>query len=563
MVKKSSELAEVPATSEEVRADPAPIGPRSGGSRPEVAEPDPLDSLTQMAELLSGPLRLRTALTRVLERLERDLAANRAAVMLLDAESAEIRIEASVGFDESALRARDRLGEGIAGRVISSGQCLSVAIKGRDPLLGTRASRKGTRPGPSVVCMPIALDRKPVGALAVELDLGRPADSLEVRRYLGLLAAMIAQALKLQRVADERHHEPLDGKHPHPRFGLQQRFHLNELVGTSESMQEVYEQVVQVAQTDTTVLIRGESGTGKELIARAIHSSSPRADRPFVKVSVAALPDTLIESELFGFEEGAFTGAHGRKRGRFELADGGTLFLDDICELSLSAQVKLLRVLQEREFERLGGTAPVHVDVRVIASTNRDLKTDMADGQFRDDLYHRLNVFPVLVPPLRDRMPDVMLLADFFLVRYARQHGKSVRRIAPPALDMLMSYHWPGNVRELENAVERAVLTCEGQIIHGHDLPPALQIAEASGSFARQSFSDTIEQYEKDLILDALERAHGNRAKAARLLGTTERIIGYRVGKYQIDVDRFRIHPSLDRPLAPTAAPPHKRPGRG
>jgi Nif-specific regulatory protein len=320
-------------------------------------------------------------------------------------------------------------------------------------------------------------------------------------------------------------------------------------------MRQAYEQISQVARTGTTVLIRGESGTGKELIAHAIHYNSPRKDKPFVKVSCAALPDTLIESELFGYEKGAFTGAAARKRGRFELADGGTLFLDEVGELNLATQVKLLRVLQEKEFERLGGTDTVKVDVRLIAATNRDLEKAIAERQVREDLYYRLDVFSIFVPPLRDRKPDIMLLADHFLAKYARQHKKIIRRISTPAIDMLMSYHWPGNVRELENTLERAVLTCDGNVIHGHHLPPTLQTAEASGTVMQTSLNDAVEQYEKDLILDALKSARGNCAKAARLLGSTERIIGYKVRKYAIDPRRFRERAITAVPRAKLAPP--------
>ena len=217
------------------------------------------------------------------------------------------------------------------------------------------------------------------------------------------------------------------------------------------------EQVAQVAGTNTTVLVRGESGTGKELIAHAIHYNSPRAKKPFIKVSCAALPDPLIESELFGYEKGAFTGAQTRKKGRFEMAESGTLFLDEVGDLNFSTQVKLLRVLQEREFERLGGTETIKINVRLIAATNKDLEKAMSEGGFREDLYYRLNVFTIFVPPLRERKPDVMLLADYFLEKYAREHGKNIKRISTPAIDMLMNYHWPGTVRELENTIERAV----------------------------------------------------------------------------------------------------------
>jgi Nif-specific regulatory protein len=288
------------------------------------------------------------------------------------------------------------------------------------------------------------------------------------------------------------------------------------------------------------VLIRGESGTGKELIAHAIHYNSLRAKKPFVKVSCAALPDTLIESELFGYEKGAFTGAHAQKKGRFEIANGGTLFLDEIGELSLATQVKLLRVLQEREFERVGGVETMKVNIRLVAATNKDLEKAIAAGQFREDLYHRLNVFTIFVPPLRERKSDILLLADHFLEKFTREHRKQVRRISTPAIDMLVSYHWPGNVRELANVVERAVVVCDANVIHAHHLPPTLQTAEASGTVTRVSLRDAVAAYEKDLISDALKTTRGNRAKAARLLNTTERIINYQVKKYSIDYRRFK-----------------------
>jgi Nif-specific regulatory protein len=290
----------------------------------------------------------------------------------------------------------------------------------------------------------------------------------------------------------------------------------------------------------TTVLIRGESGTGKELIAHALHYNSLRANKPFVKVSCAALPESLIESELFGYEKGAFTGAQGRKKGRFELAEGGTLFLDEIGEVNPATQVKLLRVLQEREYERLGGTETLKTNVRLVTATNKDLEKAIAEGTFREDLYYRLNVFTIFVPPLRERKTDLLLLADHFLEAFSRTHSKNIKRISTPAIDMLMSYHWPGNVRELENTLERAVLVCDGHVIHAHHLPPTLQTAEASGTVTRVSLKDAVAAYEKDLIQDALKTTRGNRAKAARLLNTTERIINYQVRKYSIDYRRFK-----------------------
>jgi Nif-specific regulatory protein len=276
------------------------------------------------------------------------------------------------------------------------------------------------------------------------------------------------------------------------------------------------------------------------MIAHAIHYNSARARKPFIKVSCAALPESLIESELFGYERGAFTGAQGLKKGRFELADGGTLFLDEIGDLSLATQVKLLRVLQEREFERLGATQSIRVNVRLIAATHRPLEKLIPEGAFREDLFYRLNVFTIFAPPLRERKPDIMLLADHFLEKYSTEHGKSIKRISTPAIDMLTSYHWPGNVRELENTIERAVLVCDGAVIHAHHLPPTLQTAEASDTVPRVVLAEAVEAFERDLIQDALKSTRGNRARAAKLLSTTERILNYKVRKYDVDPIRFR-----------------------
>jgi Nif-specific regulatory protein len=338
----------------------------------------------------------------------------------------------------------------------------------------------------------------------------------------------------------EAEREPLLDENLKLKRELKGRYDLKNIVGHSRPMEELYEQVAQAAPRDATVLIRGESGTGKELVAHALHYNSPRAGKPFVRVSCAALPESLIESELFGYEPGAFTDARTQKKGRFELADKGTLFLDEVGDLSVATQVKLLRVLQEREFERLGGLHPVSVDIRLVTATNRDLEAAMAKGSFREDLFYRLNVFTIFLPPLRDRRPDIPLLADHFVEKYATRHRKDVRRISTPAIDVLMSYHWPGNVRELENCIERAVLVCDGGVLHAHHLPPTLQTAEVSGTLPRQSLGAAVEAYEKDLLLDSLKIARGNRAKAARLLQTTERIFGYRLKRYGIEAARFR-----------------------
>ena len=321
---------------------------------------------------------------------------------------------------------------------------------------------------------------------------------------------------------------------------LSERDRFDSVIGESLKMREIFAILEKVAPSELTVLVTGETGTGKELVARAVHNASPRRARPFVVLDCSAIPRDLMESTVFGHEKGAFTGAVARKEGRFARAAGGTLFLDEIGELSPSTQVKLLRVLQEREIERLGGTQSVRVNVRLLAATHRPLEKLIEEGTFREDLFYRLNVFTIFAPPLRERKPDIMLLADHFLEKYSVEHGKHIKRISTPAIDMLTSYHWPGNVREIENTIERAVLVCEGGVIHPHHLPPTLQTAEASDTVPRVSLVETVSAFERDLIQDALKSARGNRALAARLLHTTERIVGYKIRKYRVDCSRFR-----------------------
>jgi len=274
-------------------------------------------------------------------------------------------------------------------------------------------------------------------------------------------------------------------------------------------------------------------------VAAAIHYNSDRADKPFIKAHCAALPENLIESELFGHVKGAFTGALADRKGRFELAHGGTLFLDEIGDIPLSIQIKLLRVIQEREFERIGDTRTFKANVRLIAATNKDLPAMVGAGKFREDLFYRLHVFPIYVPPLRKRKADIVLLADHFLEKYSRDNHKNVRRLSSAVIDMLMSYHWPGNVRELENCIERAVLVAEGDVIHPHHLPPTLQTAEAVGAPPAGDLKGQVEAYERDLILDALKSTRGNIAAAARALQSTQRILGYKISKYKIEPKQY------------------------
>jgi Nif-specific regulatory protein len=498
-----------------------------------------LSSLLEVSQALSGTLNMRSALHRVLEILGKHHGAVRSLVTLLH-ETGDLRVEASDGLDQAAHTVRYRVGEGIIGRVVETSKPIVVPKVSAEPAFLNRASKRPELPKDelSFICVPIVLSRRAIGALGVDFKFNPDRDYERQVKFLGIVASSIAQAVKVQRVIEEDKKRLVD-ENLHLKQELRERYDFTTIIGSSGPVRQMYEQMAQVAGTNTTVLIRGESGTGKEMVAHEIHYNSPRANKPFVKVSCAALPDSLIESELFGYERGAFTGAEQRKKGRFELAEGGTLFLDEIGDISLATQVKLLRVLQEREFERLGSTDTVKVNVRLLVATNKDLERAIAAGSFREDLYFRLNVFTIFVPPLRERKADLLLLVDHFLEKFSREHHKSIKRISTPAIDMLMSYHWPGNVRELENTLERAVLMCDGQVIHGHHLPPSLQTAEASGTVTRVSLSDAVAGFEKDLIQDALKTTRGNRAKAARLLDTTERVLNYKVKKYSIDVKRF------------------------
>lgn len=504
----------------------------------------PLATLVELGETLASPLNVRASIREALEALVAAFRATAGYVALPSAEGSDLSLAASCGASPTAAaRLRIRPGEGIAGRVLQKGRPVVVPQVTREPLfldrLGLVSGRKASSRELSYLAVPIPVGAKTAGVLAMTLPYDKDADLGGAAEFLSIAASLLGQALRVSRLV-EAERTRLKEENQQLREELRERYGLSNVVGTSHPMQQVYERVAQAAPASTTVLIQGESGTGKELIAHALHYGSPRSAKPFIKVNCAALPENLVESELFGYEPGAFTGAQTLKKGRFELAHGGTLFLDEVGDLSGATQVKLLRVLQEREFERLGGVRPVRVDVRLVAATNRDLQEAMRTGAFREDLFYRLNVFTIFMPPLRERKPDIPLLADHFVEKLAARHGRSVRRISTSAIDMLMSYHWPGNVRELENCLERAILVCDGGVLHSHHLPPTLQTAEVSGTLPSQSLAETVDAFEKDLLLDALKISRGNRARAARLLRTTERILAYKARRLGIDATRFR-----------------------
>ncbi len=497
-----------------------------------------LKLLYDISRILDQSLDLREVVNPVLEQLAESMDMKFGTLTLLNRKSGDILIEAAHGLSpQQARRGRYKLGEGATGKVILTGEPIVIPVKSESPLILDKTKR-GKRSDTSFVCVPIKVGNEVVGALSVDRLFQLEVDLGEDVRLLTIIASMIAQAVKLRRVAQEEK-EKLEAENERLRTELRERFRPSNIIGNSHEMQIVYDQIAQVSKSNATVMILGETGTGKELVAHAIHYNSDRQNAPFVKAHCAALPENLIESELFGHVRGSFTGAISDRKGRFELAHGGTLFLDEIGDIPVAIQIKLLRVLQEREFERVGSTQTTKVSVRLIAATNRNLEEMVREGKFREDLFYRLNVFPIYVPPLRKRKTDIVLLADHFLEKYAKESHKNVRRLSSAVIDMLMSYHWPGNVRELENCLERAVLVAEGDVIHPYHLPPTLQTAEATGSRAKGTLEDLVAAYERDLLVDALKSTRGNMAAAARLLQTTQRIFGYKVHCYEVDPKRY------------------------
>ena len=502
-----------------------------------------LEALYRISQILATSGRQRQMLEEVLEVLYKDLGMTRGTIMLLSPDGRELMTEVAHNLSPAQLKKiRYRTGEGITGRVVRTGKPAIVPKVSQEPLFLDRVhKRRGlTKDEISFICVPIAIGAEVVGALSADRVFDQSASLDEDLRVLTIVASMIANDVKARRLAAAER-QVLQEENIRLRTELEDRFRPENIIGNSSLMREVYRAIHQVAASDTTVLIRGESGTGKELVAHALHYSSPRAKAAFIKVNCAALSETLLESELFGHEKGAFTGAIQARLGRIEEADGGTLFLDEIGDFSPGIQVKLLRALQERQFERVGSNRPIKVNVRILTATNRDLEQAVEAGTFRQDLYYRVNVFPIFLPPLRERKDDILLLADYFVERYARKMGKDVRRITTPAINMMVMYHWPGNVRELENCIERAVLLSTDGVIHAHHLPPTLQTSDGSDTAGSGTLDDRVSLFERDVIVDALKRTGGNVSAAARDLGTTARIIGYKIKQLGIDFRRFRV----------------------
>jgi Nif-specific regulatory protein len=465
--------------------------------------------------------------------LERRFGVGRSVFYAANPEKRSLTVLASHGVDPDAFR--PRYGAGAAGRVAASQQPVVVPVLRHDPMALSELSdvSRWSDAGWNLVSVPVTTRGRATGVLCAYFRHRDPAGFGERLGALDVVAGLIGKTVRTE--------ERRGASEPPPSLAApvgDTQFEYANMIGESLLMRQIYEQISQVAGTNATALLRGESGTGKELVARAIHQNSPRATHPFIKVNCAALPESLFESELFGHERGAFTGAHSRKKGRFELAEGGTLFLDEMGELPLTTQAKLLRVLQFREFERLGGTQTLKTDVRIVAATNADMERAVANGTFREDLYYRINIFTITLPPLRDRPTDIPPLAEYFMRKFSAEHHRKIGRISSTAMDLLCRQPWPGNVRELENVVERAVVVCDGSVIQESHLPESLR--GGAGAAEKLTLQQAVDRLERQMIEDALRAAGGSMAAAARALGTTERVVRYKVQKLSIEPSRFR-----------------------
>lgn len=498
---------------------------------------DQLDTLAEIADILVIRHGQREMLQDVLGVLDRRLGMIRGTIMLLSPSGDKLLIGAVSHRNKADdLAIIYNWGEGITGRVVKTGEPAYVESISQEPHFRDRIHQRKQRnvEDVSFICVPVKLGAEVVGTLSVDIPLSESQYLHEHGRLLGIVSSLIAGDVQRRRTALEERMD-LERENLRLRNALGENFRPENMIGSSKLMKDVYMRIHHVAKSTTTVLIRGESGTGKELVASAIHYASERCDKPFIKVNCAVLNEHLLESELFGHEKGAFTGAVASRTGRVEAAEGGTLFLDEIGEISPLMQTKLLRVLQEREYEKVGSSTTVRADVRIIAATNRYLEGMVSDDLFRQDLFYRINVFPIYMPPLRERKDDLLALANHFLDKCSKKLKKNIRRISTNAINSIMNYHWPGNIRELENCIEYSVLLASESVIHSYHLPPTLQMPDVKEINEAGTLKSRVLSLERDMIIDSLKHCGGSISSAAEELGITQRILRYKISKLNID----------------------------
>ncbi|MCX7175773.1 MAG: nif-specific transcriptional activator NifA [Proteobacteria bacterium] len=527
-----------------------------------------LVTIYEISKILSSSLDLAKTLRGVLNLLASHMGIRRGMLNLVQ-DSGELHLVSAVGLSkEEAQRGRYLAGEGVTGHIMRTGMATVIPDINAEPLFLNRtgALDAADKEVVAFIGVPIKVGGTTIGVMSINRATDKHVRSFEKdQRFLTMVANLVGQTVRLHQSVTAERTELLKEK-TRLQKELQGKFSIDNVIGPSKRMQEVFAEVHQAAPGKATVLLRGESGTGKEAIARAIHFLSPRKDAPFIKVNCAALSETLLESELFGHEKGAYTGAQGERKGRFEMANGGTLFLDEIGDISPAFQAKLLRVLQEREFERVGGNRTIHVDVRLITATNRDLEKAVAANEFRADLYYRINVVSIFLPPLRERREDIPPLVEYFIDKFNKDNGRDVS-LAADAMTIVLNCYWPGNVRELENCVERAATMTRGKMInelnfpcthnrcltqalHVHEVPKAfvpveairfaaVPSAERTGATAVMEDEERPMTSERDRLVWAMDQCGWVQAKAARLLNLTPRQMGYALQKYSIEIKRF------------------------
>jgi Nif-specific regulatory protein len=489
-----------------------------------------LTAILEVSRVLTTSFSLGKNLQSVMSTLGSLLAMQRGCVFLLDPVTGELRIVAAHGLAKHNIeKGKYRIGEGIVGRVLEKKIPMVIPNIGKEPSFLNKTGSRPEKAGISFLCVPIMLKNEVLGVLSVDRIYSKKQGNVDDDlRVLKIIASLIAQFVKLWESYEEVEKEKEDLKRE-----LKGKYSIDNMIGNSDKMQEVFKAVYRVAPSKATVLLRGESGTGKELIAKAIHYMSPRSKAPFIKFNCASIPEGLLESELFGHDKGAFTGAVSARSGKFELAHKGTIFLDEIGDLPPLLQPKILRVLQEKEFERVGSEKTKKVDVRIIAATSRNLEHLVSQSKFREDLYFRLNVIPLFLPPLSERCEDIPVLIDHFLEKFNNENNRSAG-LDKSSMQVFLSYNWPGNVRELENTIERLVIMTGSDNITASDLPLSLSIKRLQTADKSRSLTLSVEEIEKANIMEALEKTGWIQARAAKILGITPRQIGYKIKKYGI-----------------------------
>ena len=490
-----------------------------------------LEAIYEISKVLGGEP-VDKSLPYVLRLLEKLMGFERVTLTMVDPEAGELVVRAT--SNTKAPQVSFKKGEGIIGKVWKHGIPMIIPDISKEPEFLNKVWKRNIKGKIAFMAVPLKVEGKVIGVLSCDREYTKKESMDDYLRFLNMVAGIIAQhVMTWQKFRDEKKALEIELKR------IYSNLKIEGIIGKSTAIMEVLENVHKVAETSATVLLMGESGVGKEVLARAIHFLSPRASKPFIKVNCAAIPENLLEAELFGYEKGAFTGAYVSKKGKFALAHEGTIFLDEIGDMPLPLQAKILRVLQEREIEPLGSTKVIKVDIRVIAATNKDLKKLVEKGQFREDLYYRLNVIPIYVPPLRERREDIPLLIGYFLDKFTKEYKKEVV-IEPEVIDILTRYDWPGNVRELQNLIERFVILSSDGVIRRRDIPrEIIESVEKVGTTVNVSNTErklpsTIELMEKEQIEKALAESGYVIKRAAKLLGMTPRQVSYRIKKYGI-----------------------------